>query len=67
MISLLLATDKQTHFVHTVNGTAVAIPRLLLTILEMGQQEDGSVVIPEVLRPYVGNQEKILPKGRANL
>jgi seryl-tRNA synthetase len=37
-----------------LNGTAVAISRALIAIIENGQQEDGSVVVPEVLRPWVG-------------
>jgi seryl-tRNA synthetase len=41
-------------FVHTLNGTAVACTRALIAILENGQQADGSVVVPEVLRPWVG-------------
>ena len=45
--------EKGTNFVHTLNGTAVAISRALLAVLEMGQREDGSVVVPDVLRPYV--------------
>jgi seryl-tRNA synthetase len=52
--------QKGTHFVHTLNGTAVACTRALLAILENYQQADGSVVIPEVLRPIVGS-EKIMP------
>ena len=48
--------DKKagTKFVHTLNGTAVACTRALVAILENYQQEDGSVIVPEVLRPYVG-------------
>ncbi len=46
--------QKGTHFVHTLNGTAVAVSRALLAILENNQQADGSVVVPEVLRPWVG-------------
>lgn len=46
--------EKGTHFVHTLNGTAVAISRALIAILENYQQADGSVVVPEVLRPWVG-------------
>jgi seryl-tRNA synthetase len=46
--------EKGTQFVHTLNGTAVAISRALIAILENYQQADGSVVIPEVLRPLVG-------------
>jgi seryl-tRNA synthetase len=45
---------KGTRFVHTLNGTAVACTRALIAILENYQQADGSVVIPEVLRPFVG-------------
>lgn len=48
------AGQKGTRFVHTLNGTAVACTRALVAILENYQQEDGSVVVPEVLRPMVG-------------
>jgi len=53
--------EKGTRFVHTLNGTAIAISRTLLAILENYQQADGSVVIPEVLRPWVG-KERIEPR-----
>jgi seryl-tRNA synthetase len=53
--------EKGTQFVHTLNGTAVAISRALIAILENYQQADGSVVIPEVLRPLVG-LERIGPR-----
>jgi seryl-tRNA synthetase len=46
--------EKGTHFVHTLNGTAIAISRALIAILENYQQADGSIVVPEVLRPWVG-------------
>jgi seryl-tRNA synthetase len=52
---------KGTRFVHTLNGTAIAISRALLAILENNQQADGSVLIPEVLRPWMGDQERIGP------
>jgi seryl-tRNA synthetase len=55
--------QKGTRFVHTLNGTAVAVSRALLAILENYQQADGSVVIPKVLRPWVG-KEQIGPRGR---
>lgn len=42
------------HFAYTLNNTAIASPRILIPILENYQQKDGSVVVPEVLRPYVG-------------
>jgi seryl-tRNA synthetase len=55
--------QKGTRFVHTLNGTAVAVSRALLAILENYQQADGSVVIPKVLRPGVG-KEQIGPRGK---
>jgi seryl-tRNA synthetase len=45
---------------HTLNNTLIASPRVLIPLLEMNQNEDGSVSIPEVLRPYMGGQEKIV-------
>jgi seryl-tRNA synthetase len=47
------------EFVHTLNGSGLAIGRTWIAILENYQQADGSIVIPEVLRPYMGGQEKI--------
>ncbi len=52
---------KGTRFVHTLNGTAVACTRALVAILENYQQADGTVVVPEVLRPWVG-KDVITPK-----
>jgi seryl-tRNA synthetase len=54
--------QKGTRFVHTLNGTAVACTRALLSVLENYQQADGSVTIPEVLRPWVG-KDRIAPRG----
>ncbi|MTH55723.1 serine--tRNA ligase [Bacillus mangrovi] len=50
--------------VHTLNGSGLALGRTVAAILENYQQEDGSVVIPEVLRPYMGNKEVIQPAGK---
>jgi seryl-tRNA synthetase len=50
------AGEKGTHFVHTLNGTAIAISRALIAVLENYQQADGSILIPEVLRPMVGKE-----------
>lgn len=50
------------EFVHTLNNTVVAPPRMLIAFLENHLQADGSVTIPEVLRPYMGNKDKIVPK-----
>jgi seryl-tRNA synthetase len=49
-------------FCHTLNNTLVASPRILIPILELYQNEDGSVTVPEVLRVYMGGQEKIVPR-----
>ena len=54
---------KGTRFVHTLNGTAVACTRALVAILENYQQADGTVVVPEVLRPWVG-KDVIARKGK---
>jgi seryl-tRNA synthetase len=48
--------EKGTHLVHTLNGTAIAVSRALIAILENYQQADGSVLIPEVLRRWVGKE-----------
>ena len=53
--------DGKKQFVHTLNNTCIASPRILIPILEIYQNKDGSVTVPAVLRPYMGNQEKILP------
>ena len=50
------------RFAHTLNNTVIASPRILIPILENNQQKDGSVVIPEVLRPYLGGKGVIEPK-----
>jgi seryl-tRNA synthetase len=46
--------EKGTHFVHTLNGTAIAISRGLIALLENYQQPDGSILVPEAIRPWVG-------------
>jgi seryl-tRNA synthetase len=51
--------QKKTQYVHTLNGSALALPRVLIAILENYQQADGSITIPEVLRPYLGGTEII--------
>ena len=54
-------TDGKTKLVHTLNGSGVALPRLMVALLEQHQNADGSVTIPEVLRPYMNGQEKLVP------
>ena len=51
--------DTKPEFVHTLNGSGLAVGRTVAAILENYQQEDGSVIIPEVLRPYMGGREII--------
>ena len=46
-------------FVHTLNGCGVAVGRALIAVLETHQQADGSVLVPEVLRPWMGGLERI--------
>jgi seryl-tRNA synthetase len=49
----------KTQFVHTLNGSGLALPRVMIAIMENYQQADGSIVVPEVLRPYMGGVEVI--------
>ena len=53
--------DGKTQLCHTLNNTCVAPPRMLIAFLENNLQADGSVLIPEVLRPYMGGKEKLIP------
>lgn len=50
----------RTEFVHTLNGSGLGLPRTLIAVLENYQQEDGSIVVPEVLQPYMGDIEVIV-------
>jgi seryl-tRNA synthetase len=50
------AKSEKPRFVHTLNGSGLAFPRVIACILEHYQQPDGSVIVPEVLRPYVGSE-----------
>ena len=56
--------NGEKEFVHTLNNTVIAPPRMLIAFLENNYQEDGSVIIPEVLRSYMGGKEKIEVKSR---
>ena len=53
------------QFVHTLNGSGLGLPRTLIAVLENNQQPDGSVVVPDVLRPWMGGVEVIEPPARA--
>lgn len=53
---------KGTSFVHTINGSGLGLPRTLIGVLENNQQADGSILIPEVLKPWMGGVEAIRPQ-----
>ena len=53
---------KKNLFCHTLNNTVIASPRVLIPLMELYQNADGSITIPEVLRPYMGGKEKIEKK-----
>ena len=55
--------DGEVRHVHTLNGSGLAVGRTLIAVLENYQQADGSVVIPEALRPYMGGLERITAKA----
>ncbi|MEP0507682.1 MAG: aminoacyl--tRNA ligase-related protein, partial [Aurantimonas coralicida] len=51
--------EKAARYVHTLNGSGVAVGRALIAVMENYQNEDGSITVPEVLRPYMGGLERI--------
>ncbi len=53
--------EKGTHFLHTLNGTAIAISRAIIAILENYQQADGSILVPPALRPFMGKERIVAP------
>lgn len=53
--------DNKKDYIHTLNGTGIAMPRMFVAILENYQNQDGTVTIPEVLRPYMGGKERLSP------
>ncbi|MGI9434359.1 MAG: serine--tRNA ligase [Geminicoccaceae bacterium] len=55
--------EKGTAFVHTLNGSGLAVGRTLVAVLENYQEQDGSVTVPAALRPYLDGQERLLPHG----
>lgn len=60
MIKYRAEDDKKSYFVHTLNGSGLAVGRTVVAIMENYQQADGSIVIPDVLVPYMGGQKVIL-------
>ncbi|MFH1775942.1 MAG: serine--tRNA ligase [Candidatus Omnitrophota bacterium] len=55
-------TGKGTGFVHTLNGSGVALARTVIALMETYQQPDGSIIVPNALRPYMDGQVEIIPK-----
>jgi len=55
--------DGKLDFVHTLNGSGVALPRIMVAILENGQEADGSVTLPEAIVPYMGGIRRLTPAG----
>ena len=66
-LAIRIKGENGNYFAHTLNNTVVAPPRMLISIVENNYQPDGSVIIPEVLRPYMGGLEKLEPKTKNNL
>jgi seryl-tRNA synthetase len=58
--------SKKTRYVHTLNGSGLATPRVIIAILENYQQADGSVIVPEALRPYLGTDVIRREDGKAS-
>jgi len=56
--------DRQLRFCHTLNNTVIASPRILISLLEVHQNADGSVTVPAALRPYMAGMERIEPAGK---
>ena len=61
-LGIRVKSEKGNYYLHTLNNTVVATPRGLIAVIENNYNEDGSVTIPEVLRPYMGGTEKLVPK-----
>ena len=61
-LGIRIKGEKGNYYAHTLNNTVVAPPRMLIAILENNYQEDGSIIVPEVLRPYMGGTERIMVK-----
>jgi seryl-tRNA synthetase len=55
--------SRALHYIHTLNGSGVALGRALIAVMETYQQEGGAIAVPDALRPYMGNLEVIRPPG----
>jgi seryl-tRNA synthetase len=59
MIKFRREPHLKSDFIHTLNGSGIALPRTMVSVLENYQKKDGTVEIPEILRPYMKGQETI--------
>ncbi len=57
-------SEKRPEFVHTLNGSGLAVGRSLIAVMENYQDEDGGIAIPDALKPYMRNASRIAPDGR---
>ena len=55
--------DGKPQFLHTLNGSGLAVGRALIAVLENGQTEDGGVILPQALGPWLGGKTQITPEG----
>ena len=63
-LGIRIKGENGNYYAHTLNNTVLASTRALIALIENNYNSDGSVTIPEVLRPYMGGKEKILPKNK---
>ena len=61
-LGIRVKSEKGNYFLHTLNNTVIATPRGLIAVIENNYNEDGSITIPEVLRPYMGGMDKLVPE-----
>lgn len=61
-LNIRVRSGNEKYYPHTLNNTVIASPRALIALLENNQNKDGSITIPEVIRPLMGGKERILPK-----
>jgi seryl-tRNA synthetase len=57
------AGEKRPEFLHTLNGSGLAVGRTLIAVMENYQQEDGGIALPDAVRPYMGGAERIGADG----
>ena len=63
-LGIRVKSDNGNYYAHTLNNTVVATPRALIAFIENHYKEDGSIYIPEALRPYMGGKDKIVPRNK---